>query len=72
MKKYEAKTVEAAIDLACADLMMERESLMYEVLYEKKTLFSKKAEINVFDLSDVVEYAQSYIKNSIATFGIDV
>ena len=72
MKKYEAKTVDAAIDLACQDLMMERESLMYEVVYEKKSLFIKKAEICVFDLSDVVEYAQSYIKSSIATFGIDV
>ena len=31
MKKYEAKTVEAAKMLACAELMMEPESLKYEV-----------------------------------------
>ena len=42
MKKYEAKTVEAAKMLACAELMMEPESLMYEVLEEKKT--GKKQE----------------------------
>ncbi|MCI6357946.1 MAG: KH domain-containing protein [Erysipelotrichaceae bacterium] len=72
MKKYEAKTVEAAVELACEDLMMERESLMYEVTMEKKGLFSKKAEIMVFDLSDVIEYAENYIKDAIANFEIDV
>ncbi len=71
MKKFEAKTVDAAIDLACQDLMIERESLMYEVLYEKKTLFSKKAEINVYDMSDVIEYAQDYLKKLLLTFGLD-
>lgn len=72
MKNYEAKTLDAAIEMACEDLMMERESLMYEVVYEKKSLFGKKAEICVYDLSDVVEYAQKYIKESIALFGIEV
>lgn len=72
MKIFEAKTVEAAVDMACAELMMEKESLMYEVISEKKGLFSKKAQINVYDLSDVIEFAEKYIKDSVATFNIDV
>ena len=72
MKKYEAKTVEAAKMLACAELMMEPESLMYEVLEEKKGLFSKKAVILAYDLSDVIEFVENYLKTAIGELGIEV
>lgn len=72
MKKYEAKTVDAAVTKACEELMMEPESLMYEVLEEKKGLFSKKAVINVYDLSDVIAFAEDYIKNALSLFDFSV
>lgn len=72
MKKYEAKTVEAAKMLACAELMMEPESLMYEVLEEKKGLFSKKAVILAYDLSDVIEFVENYLETAIGELGIEV
>lgn len=72
MKNYEAKTVDAAVMMACEEMMIEPESIMYEVVEEKKGLFSKKAIICVFDLSDVISFAETYIKDMIATFGIEV
>ncbi len=72
MKNYEAKTVDAAVMMACEEMMIEPESIMYEVVEEKKGLFSKKAIICVFDLSDVINFAENYIKDMIATFGIEV
>ena len=58
--------------MACEEMMIEPESLMYEVLEEKKGLFSKKAIICVFDLSDVISFAETYIKDMVATFGMEV
>lgn len=72
MKKYEAKTVDAAVMKACEELMIEPESLMYEIIEEKKGLFSKKAIINVYDLSDVIEFTEEYIKNALEQFGLEV
>lgn len=71
MKKYVAKTVDDAIELALKDNELEtKETLMYEVIEEKKGLFSKKAEIAVYDLADVIEYAQNYLVDVIAHFQI--
>lgn len=71
MKKYVAKTVNDAIALALAEAPEEtEETLMYEVVEEKKGLFSKRAEIAVYDLSDVIEYAEKYLIDSIANFEI--
>ncbi len=70
MKKYVAKTVDDAIELALQETGETRETLMYRVISEKKTLFSRKAEIEVSDLSDVVEFLENYLVNVIATFEI--
>ena len=48
MKKvYGAATVEMCIEKACEDLGILRENLDYKVLEEKKSLFRKKALIEV-------------------------
>ena len=65
MKKYEAKTVEAAKMLACAELMIEPESFMFEVLDGKEGFFRQKAVILAYDLSDVIEFVENYLKNAI-------
>ncbi len=70
MKKYVAKTVDDAIELALKETGETKETLMYRVISEKKTLFSKKAEIEVSDLSDVVEFLESYLINVISGFEI--
>lgn len=70
MKEYSAKTVEEAVTLAAEELGIESDRLVYEVTTEKKGLFSKKATIQVYELTDVVAYAQDYLKNVIESLGI--
>lgn len=70
MKKYVAKTIDDALELAAGEMGVAKEEICYEVLEEKKGLFSKKAEIAVYELSDAVAYAQKYLETGIAQFGI--
>ena len=70
MKEFSAKTVEEAVELACKELNIEPTEIVYEVVNEKKSLFGKKAVINVYEFADVVAYAQDYIKNVVESLGI--
>lgn len=72
MKQYTNKTVEAALEDAAIDQGVDAKSLAYKVIEEKNGLFSKKATIEVYGLDDAVDYAQEYLKESIAALGIDV
>ena len=70
MKEYSAKTVEEAVKLAASELGVDEIDLVYEVVEEKRGLFSKKAVINVYELADVVAFAQEYLKDVIESLGI--
>ena len=70
MKEYSAKTIDEAVALAAQELGVEVDAVIYEVLEEKKGIFSKKATIQVYELSDVVDYAQDYLKNVIESLGV--
>ncbi|MCX5775092.1 MAG: Jag N-terminal domain-containing protein [Firmicutes bacterium] len=70
MKKYSAKTLEEALAAAAADLGQPVEALSYTVSEEKKSLFSKKITIEVAEISDAIAYAEKYLVDAIATFGI--
>lgn len=70
MKEYTAKTIDEAVALAAEELGIEVDQVIYEVTEEKKGLFSKKASIQVYELTDVVAYAQDYLKNVIESLGI--
>lgn len=70
MKQYSAKTIEDAVALASEELGISQDDLVFKVIEEKKALFGKKATIEVFEFSDVVEYAQEYVKNVIESLGI--
>lgn len=65
MKKYSSKTLEEAIKLALEEEKVSENELVYEVLEEKKGLFSKKVVIGVYEVADVIEYAENYIKGVI-------
>ena len=71
MKNYSAKTVEDALKLASEELGISEENLTFKVLEEKKGLLSKKAVIEVYELTDVIEFAENYIKNVIESLGIE-
>ena len=70
MKSYTAKTVDEAVKLAGEDLGMEENDLVFKVVEEKKGILSKKATIEVFEFTDVIEFAESYIKDVIESLGI--
>jgi len=70
MKNYSAKTLEEALTAAAADLGQPVEALSYTISEEKKSLFSKKVTIAVAELSDAINYAEKYLIDAIATFGI--
>lgn len=71
MKNYTAKTVQDAVALACEDLGILEENLVYTVTEEKKGLLSKKASIEVVELTDIIEFTESYIKDVIESLGVD-
>ena len=71
MKSYAGKTVEEAVSLAIEELQIPESQLIYSVEEKKKGLFSKKIVINVYELSDIVRYAEDYILAVIDSFGIE-
>lgn len=68
MKEFEAKTVEECLNLAKEELGTE--DFKYEVLEEVKSLFSKKAKIGVYELTDVIDYAEKYVLGVIESLGL--
>lgn len=71
MKTYTAKTVDDALELASTELGVEVDQLIYEIKEEKRTLLSKKAVIEVYELSDAIIYTEDYLKKVIESLGID-
>ena len=71
MKIYTAKTVEEALQQAASEQGVEVDELIYSVSDKKKGLFAKKVIVEVYDLSDVVRFAEDYILNVIDNLGIE-
>lgn len=61
MKIYTGKTVEEAIASACEELNCSEEQLIYIVSDKKKGIFNKKVIVEVYELCDVISYAEEYL-----------
>jgi spoIIIJ-associated protein len=72
MKTFNAKTVEEAVELASKEFGLPIEQLNYQITLEEKKLFSKKAEIVVYELSDVISFAEKYITTIMTDLKLDV
>ncbi len=72
MKNYEAKTLEDAINNACQDLGVTPDQLTYNVIEEKKGLFSKKVVIECFTERMVEEFIENYLRTILTDLGYDV
>jgi spoIIIJ-associated protein len=72
MKKFNAKTVEEAVELASKEFNLPIDQLNYQITLEEKKLFSKKAEIVVYELSDVISFAEQYITTIMTDLKLDV
>lgn len=60
MKTYTAKSVDEALAEASKDLGQEVDELIFTTT-EKRGLFSKKYIVEVYELSDIIKYAEDYI-----------
>jgi spoIIIJ-associated protein len=72
MKQYTTKTLEEALAEAEKDLGIPAKDLSYQVIEEKIGLFSKKVVVEVYEMSDVVTFAQDYLVKAISLLGIEV
>ena len=71
MKSYTGKTVEEALEQASKDLGIAVDELVYSVSDKKKGIFNKKLIVDVYDLSDIIKYAEDYILGVIDSLGIE-
>ena len=69
MKKYQAKTIDEAVEMAAQELGILPSDVNFAVQEEKKGLFIK-VTIEVYELSDAIEFAEEYLKNVTAALGI--
>lgn len=72
MKTYEAKTLDDVLQLACQDLGVTLDQLTYEIIDEKKTLFSKKVVIECYTESMIQEYIENFIRKTLSNMEFDV
>lgn len=71
MKSYAGKTVEEALDIASKDLGIAVDELIYSVSDKKKGIFNKKFIVDVYDLSDIIKYAEDYLLGVTDSLGIE-
>ena len=71
MKLYTAKTLEECLAAASEELETPVEDIIYTVVEEKKGIFSKKVTISVEEISDVIEFTETYIKDVCHALGLD-
>ena len=71
-KNYTGKTYEEAVSKAKIDLQELEENLIINTKEEKKTLLSKKVEIEVIEKREVKEYLKRLIKGLLKALGFDV
>ena len=69
---YTGKTYEEAVNKAKIDLQELEENLIINTEEEKKTLLSKKIEIEVIEKREVKEYLKKVIKSLLKDMGFDV
>ena len=71
MKTYTGKTLEDAIQAACEDLEVSENDLVYLEQAKKRGLFSKKVAIDVYELTDIIKYAEDYVLGVTDALGIE-
>jgi spoIIIJ-associated protein len=65
--KYIGETLEEALKNAAEDQGVEVSDLVYEVVGQNEDA----VQIEVFEIVDIIEYASNYLKEAIASLGID-
>lgn len=71
MEIYTGKTVEEALEKASKETNTPVSELIYLDTGKKSGLFSKKVQVEVYDLSDVIRFAEDYLLNATDALGIE-
>ena len=71
MEIYTGKTVDEALTKASEERGVPMTELIYIDTGKTVGLFSKKVQVEVYDLSDVVRYAEDYLLNATDALGIE-
>ena len=71
-RRFTAKPVQDAVNLACQELNVTVDDLNYEVISETKTFFTKRAEIECYTIAMVQEYIEGYVRRFISEMGFEV
>lgn len=71
MEIYTGKTVEEALEEASKELQTPVRDLIYIVLDKKTGLFAKKFQVEIYDLSDVIRFAEDYLLKVTDSLGIE-
>ena len=71
MEVYTGKTVEEALEEASKELQIPVRDLIYIVLDKKTGLFTKKFQVEVYGLSDVIRFAEDYLLKVTDSLGIE-
>ena len=71
-RRFTAKNVQDAVNLACQELNVTVDELNYEVISETKTFFTKRAEIECYTIAMVQEYIEGYVRRFISEMGFEV
>ena len=61
MKQYTGKTVEEALQNASSETGIAVDDLIYIVSDKRKGLFAKKIVVEVYELADVIRFAEDYL-----------
>lgn len=72
MKIYTAKNLDAALDLAAEELQIAKENIVYNVVEEKKSLFSKRITISIDEIADIIEFIENYVHSIIQELNLEV
>ena len=72
MNKFEGKTEEEAVKKACEELGIEdSKTLNYQVISVKKSLFSSTVTIGIYTITDVIVFADDYIRRCLKALGLE-
>ena len=71
MKSFTGKTVEEALEAASKEMGVPADELIYSVSDKKKGIFNKKLIVDVYDLSDIIKFAEDYVLDVTDSLGIE-
>lgn len=71
MKIFQGKTPEEALEQASSELGVSVDQLVYRIEDKKRGIFNKKVVVDVFEMSDVIKYAEDYLLKVIDSLQIE-